>query len=96
MSDIYRQATTILEEAENVVNGARAREYGSVRANFEMIANLWSDYLETEVFSHDVAHMMMLLKIARGKKGYHRDCLVDLAGYSRCAEMLHDSYENED
>ncbi len=96
MNDIYKPVTTILEEAENVVNGARAREYGSVRANFEMIANLWSDYLETEVFSHDVAHMMMLLKIARGKKGYHRDSLVDCAGYARCAEILHDSYGDED
>ena len=95
MSDIYQAATTVLEEAESVVNGDRSREYGSVRRNFEMIANLWSDYLEIEVFSHDVAHMMMLLKIARSKKGYHRDSITDIAGYARCSEMLHDSYETE-
>ena len=80
--------TNILREAERIVEGPRRDEYGDMRECFEMIANLWSDYVGTEISVFDVAHMMILLKVARGRDGFKRDSLVDICGYAYCAELL--------
>ncbi len=82
--------TNILREAERIVEGPRRDEYGDMRECFQMIANLWSDYIEKEVSVFDVAHMMILLKVARGRQKYDAQNVVDIAGYAYCAELLDD------
>lgn len=80
---------TILDEAKRVVDSERAKEHGDVKVNFERVAAFWSAYLGVEIGAHDVAHMMMLFKIARlqGKPG-NFESLTDVAGYAYCAEKL--------
>lgn len=80
----------ILEKAEECVCGKRQQDYGSPENNFQVIANLWIDYLQgagqaVEISAKDVAMMMALLKIAR-IAGNHatEDSFVDLAGYAAC------------
>lgn len=87
----------VLEEAERIVSGVRRKEYGDVSLNFDVIAGLWSEYLgmPREITKLDVAHMMILLKIARGKNTYHRDSIVDICGYARCAEMIY-GYDDDE
>ena len=73
--------TDILNEAEGLINGARAKQYGSAQESFDCIATMWSAYMGDEISAADVCHMMALLKIARLRNGPHRDSNVDGAGY---------------
>ncbi len=82
------QPTTILTEAERLVSGSRAKQYGNARKSHWKIAALWTSYLSTHVSGEDVARMMILLKIARDAKNPSRDSLVDIAGYVRCLELM--------
>ena len=82
----------ILHEAEHCICGQREQDYGSPESNFEIIANLWTDYLDAEVSALAVAMMMCLLKIARIKNGGGTgDSFVDLAGYAACGGEIHES-----
>lgn len=78
--------TEILKKANECVCGDREQDYGSPESNFELIANLWSTYLDFDITAVDVAMMMSLLKVARVKSGrWHEDNFIDLAGYAACA-----------
>lgn len=77
----------VLREAEKCVCGRREHEYGVPEDSFEMIGKLWTVYLDyaTKIDAHDVAAMMVLLKIARiAKSPDHMDSWCDLAGYASC------------
>lgn len=81
----------ILDAAKRCVCGDREQDYGSPERNFEVIANLWADYLQACVVEidflepKDVAAMLALLKIARIASGHAKeDNWIDLAGYAAC------------
>lgn len=81
----------ILNAAQRCVCGEREQDYGSPENNFQVIANLWADYLQgcgvniDFLEPHDVAAMLALLKIARIASGHAKsDNWVDLAGYAAC------------
>lgn len=76
----------ILNKAKQCVCGQREQDYGTPESNFQLIADLWNDYLGTnDISPTDVAMMMALLKIARIKNGGGTgDSFVDLAGYAAC------------
>ena len=77
--------TAVLEEANDLITGERASDYGDAYSNFNCIATMWSAYLggSKKVSAQDVCHMMALLKIARLRVsgGKHWDSSVDGAGY---------------
>jgi hypothetical protein len=76
-----------LDEAKTVICGERQDQYGNPEDSFALIADYWGTYLNLESLSSmDVAHMMMLFKIARcqGQKP-KRDNYVDLQGYAAIA-----------
>ena len=78
--------TTILKEAMEAIDGSRDVQYGSPEDNFARIAEFWTHYLGVAVDTHDVANMMILLKIARSMHDPRvRDNWVDIAGYAACA-----------
>lgn len=86
---------SILLEAEEVVNGPRAVHYGPPTVNFQRIAHLWTAWLngrpnvDADLTPYDVSYMMILMKLARLQhQPYHRDSVVDIAGYAACAEKL--------
>ncbi|MDV6975290.1 DUF6378 domain-containing protein [Mycobacterium intracellulare] len=79
---------TVLQEAERIINGQRREDYGGVTESFNLIGGMWSAYLGINVSAHDVANLMVLLKVARAKNGFHRDSYVDIAGYAGCTEKL--------
>jgi hypothetical protein len=86
----------ILQEAEAAVFGPRQDSYGHPRDNFAATAALWNAYLfqgvrRGPVTEEDVALMMVLLKVARLERGYHRDSVVDIAGYAATYERLHEA-----
>lgn len=90
----------ILRCAEKCVCGQREQDYGTPESNFQLIADLWNDYLKKErssivVDAKDVAMMMALMKIARIRNGGGSgDSFVDLAGYAACGgEIWHSNQE---
>ena len=75
-----------LSEASRLVGVDREKDYGDKVDNHNNIARLWSAYLDVEVKAHDVAIMMVLLKIARTKLGkVSKDTYIDMAAYSAIA-----------
>lgn len=83
-------ADSIFAEAEQTINGPRAKDYGDASESFDRIAALWSAYLNTPVSSADVAMVMSLLKMVRLKhSGFaHHDSFVDLLGYVGLAHKV--------
>ena len=89
----------ILDQAKKCVCGQREQDYGTPESNFQLIADLWNQYLfkepgAKEIFGigpMDVAMMMALMKIARIRNGGGSgDSFVDLAGYAACGgEIWH-------
>lgn len=86
----------ILEEAEKLINGERAADYGDASENFGRIADLWTAYHGAGFTRHDVAMMMTLVKVARMSGGYHRDSVVDIAGYAALDERVSDRGSPDD
>lgn len=73
----------ILSKAKSIINGERQGTYGDAEDSFQMIANMWSAYLNTEILSEDVANMMILMKVARNSSGvYKDDNWIDICGYA--------------
>jgi len=85
-----------LDEAKSIITGERQDSYGNPEDSFNIIAQLWTAYLkntDTIIMVEDVAHMMILFKIARclGQKS-SRDNYIDIAGYaSIAADRLSDN-----
>tara|TARA_Y100001972_G_scaffold33226_1_gene41272 strand:- start:1708 stop:1971 length:264 start_codon:yes stop_codon:yes gene_type:complete len=75
-----------LKEALKILKGPREKEYGNKKENHDNIAKLWSAYLNINLTAHDVALMMLLLKVARTKSpNPTRDTYIDMVGYSAIA-----------
>lgn len=83
---------SILQEAERIINGDRAEQYGDAAESFTDIAKRWTieldDRLSAPVTALDVARMMTQLKMSRSRRSYHRDSYVDGAGYLGLTEKL--------
>ena len=72
----------ILRQAETLINGDRAQDYGDAKENFQDIGDLWSVFLKTEINAEQVAVCMILMKCARLMKSNHMDGWVDICGYA--------------
>jgi hypothetical protein len=83
------RAQDVYQLAADVVRGDLARQYGDPRMVHARIAALWSAYLNYPIAAHDVALMMLLLKVARTTGGaFNPDNYVDAAGYAGIAAEL--------
>lgn len=92
----------VLTEADHLISGDRQSEYGDPTENLIRIAVYWNNYLigigltDGILGPEDVAHMMILLKIARHAAGYKRDSEVDIAGYAAIAAEAAEGGEESD
>lgn len=90
----------IEQEARDLVYGARAASYGHPRADFAIIARVWSGLLQdvlkdgAELDAHRVAVLMTGLKLARlVNSPLYRDSRVDVVGYMLTMERLDEAAE---
>lgn len=79
----------ILNRAKNIVVEDRLTVHGEPENSFETIKDLWngylSDILKRPLETHEVAILMILLKVARVKNNaQHTDNWTDMIGYSAC------------
>lgn len=91
----WEAAQSVLEEALSLVTGDRNDAYGPPEEDFDHIGQLWTAALGTklthgaQVDRADVAHMMILLKIARDLfQQPKRDSIVDIVGYAACLARI--------
>jgi Domain of unknown function (DUF6378) len=90
----------ILAEADRIINGDRQVDYGTPEDCFGLIAGYWQRYLSNKISAcedddsnfyiegHDVAMMMVLLKVARTNGQKKTDNYVDICGYAALAANL--------
>lgn len=86
----------VLREAADLVGGDRAQMHGDKDENHGKIARLWNAYLairqarpKDPLSALDVAHMMVLLKVARTQHGsFNEDDWRDMAGYAGVAAEI--------
>jgi len=81
MSEAKNTRSEVLAIAGDLINGERQAHYGTPQDNFGTTAEMWTAYLGRDISPADVCHMMALLKIARLKRGPHRDSSIDACGY---------------
>ena len=81
-----------LNEAEKLINGPRAKEYGPAKFNHERIATIWSVILAREVTAEEVVACMIGVKLARlAETLNHDDSWVDIIGYAALGgEIIND------
>lgn len=84
---------SILQEAERIINGQRAEDYGDASESFNRTAGMWSAYVGADLSALDVANLMILLKVSRTRNGFHRDSHVDICGYAGLSDQLRPSEE---
>lgn len=78
-----------LLDAAKAAVADRGLNYGSPEDNFGRIAKLWAAYLGHPVSTHDVANLMVLMKVARLQNSpTHLDSWTDIAGYAACGANL--------
>ena len=81
-----------LDQAEKLINGPRAKEYGPAKFNHERIAKIWSVVLDREVTAQEVVACMVGVKLARlAETIEHDDSWVDIIGYAALGgEIIND------
>ena len=84
---------TILEEALEITNGARATDYGDARESFKRISELCLA-MDVLVSAKEVVKVLMAVKLIRESHGHGKDHLVDLVGYTRLLSILEGDEED--
>ena len=82
---------TVLEEANELIYGERAAEYGSALTEAEKISRGWEIILGLEPLTMKLtapALCMTWLKIVRETNQHKRDNIVDAAGYLGLVEKV--------
>jgi hypothetical protein len=75
----------LLDQCKEVVTKHIQSQYGTPEDNFSRIAVMWGSYLKTKIRPHDVANMMILLKVVRSQNSPEKeDTWIDVAGYAAC------------
>jgi hypothetical protein len=73
---------SILEEAQDILEGDRESDYGDPVANFNRISRIASSILNETITPEQCVVVMMAVKLSREQYKHKRDNLVDLVAYT--------------
>jgi|TARA_R110000803_G_scaffold11960_1_gene35225 hypothetical protein len=85
-----------LKEAEGLINGPRAKEYGPAKKNHQRIADIWSILLDKKlndrITPEEVVACMIGVKVARLAEDINKDdSWTDIIGYAALGgEIIND------
>ena len=79
---------SILEEAAEIVTGARQHDYGHARESFAKIATIATVLTGKDLTPQDCCKVLMAVKLTRESFQHKRDNLVDLCGYAHLLQEL--------
>lgn len=82
--------TTILKEADRLVDGDRGDDYGDPKIMYKRMAELWSAVIGYTITPEQVILCMIATKLGRESLKHKRDNLVDLAGYAKLLAIYTD------
>lgn len=97
---MYMNRESILNGAMSAVMQDRNTSYGDPEDNFRDIAAMWNTYLSSNqeemlIKPHDVAAMMILVKVSRLKTSPGKeDHWLDIAGYAACGGQAYSNGES--
>jgi hypothetical protein len=81
---------SLLQEADDLINGPRQEAYDDPKRNHQRIAVLWSVILGKEVTYQQVIQCMIAVKLARLiHSPDHLDSWKDIAGYAGVWDLAH-------
>jgi hypothetical protein len=89
--DLAPAHESVLLEAENLINGDRAKSYGPPEDNYRRISGMCAASERPrvrELTPADIAYVMILTKLARESNAHKRDNQVDGAAYFDIYERL--------
>lgn len=76
------------ENFENIANLWNAY-FQSIQPREDVFDGMQKQEPEFKINKHDVAYMMILMKVARGATNQeHEDTIIDIAGYAGCLERI--------
>ena len=87
---------TILDEAKELIYGARQQSYGHPWLDFSRIAKIWEAIFGHPVTPEQVALCLIGVKISREVNAHKRDNLVDGAGYFGTLELVVQERERQE
>ena len=96
------KTTSLLTEAQEIVEGDRQADYGDPLTNMECIGEVWSAILKaagghyTYIPTRLVPVMMCGLKLIREAHKHKRDNLKDIAGYAAVGQIVVEEQDKED
>jgi hypothetical protein len=85
-------AESICVEADRLVSFDRAMQYGHPKEDMNRTAAMWEPIfgLPPGAIGPDkVAMAMICVKLSRLCHGFKRDSAVDIAGYAKCIDLIH-------
>lgn len=90
----FSKSETILQEAQRITDGDRAKAYGSALSDAERWAALFGALTGFDVRPEHFPLALLAVKLSRLSQApqcYHRDSVVDIAGYARVVEKIWDA-----
>jgi hypothetical protein len=90
VSEVVSPRAALLREAERLITGDRNLSYGPPTQNFTNTADIWTVQLRHKlqpgavIEPHEVAALVIGLKLARIQAQPKRDNWTDIAGYAGC------------
>lgn len=82
------EAKDFLKEAEKLTNNDRNEQYGSITESFKLYSEICKVNFGLEIEPHQIAQVLMAIKLGRQKFRPKDDNLIDLAGYTKILAVL--------
>lgn len=92
-------AETILQEAQRITDSERAKAYGRALPDAQRWATIFGALTGFDVRPEHFPLALLAVKLSRLSQApgcWHRDSVVDIAGYARVAEKIHDDLCEQD
>lgn len=89
----FAVSETILQEAQRITDGDRAKAYGRALPDAERWAAIFGALTGFDVRPEHFPLALLattLSRLSQSPRCYHRDSVVDIAGYARVVEKIHD------
>jgi len=80
--------TSLLLQAEKIVNGDRNEQYGDAKQAFQEYANILKTTFDIDLTPEQICKVQMAIKLGRLKYKFKQDSLLDLIGYSEILNRL--------
>jgi hypothetical protein len=86
------EVDSILEEAQDILEGDRESDYGDPVANFNRISDIASSILNETITPEQCVVVMMAVKLSREQYRHKRDNLVDLVAYTEIYNRIKEQH----